>query len=169
MVVPNSEVYTNPVVVRTGNDLRRSQYDIGIGYGDDLPSAKALIVETLKSVDGVEQDPAPEALPWDLAASWVTIRARWWTDSRRADVVGVRAEVIEKVKAALDDAGVDMPFETQVHLFHDQTEADDGDRSSQREGWPTDDDGATVPRWRAQEQPATRGNGDARRTEEQRQ
>ena len=29
-----------------------------------------------------------------------------------------------------------MPFPTQQILFHDQTEATDGDRAQQREGWP---------------------------------
>jgi small conductance mechanosensitive channel len=31
---------------------------------------------------------------------------------------------------------VDLPFPTQVVLFHDQTEETDGDRTRQREGWP---------------------------------
>ncbi len=29
-----------------------------------------------------------------------------------------------------------MPYPTQVHLFHDQTEETDGNRAKQREGWP---------------------------------
>ena len=41
-----------------------------------------------------------------------------------------------------------MPYETAVHLFHDQTEADEGDRSKQREGWPAATVGSTRPRWR---------------------
>lgn len=32
--------------------------------------------------------------------------------------------------------GIDLPFETRVVLFHDQTEETDGDRRRQREGWP---------------------------------
>ena len=50
-----------------------------------------------------------------------------------------RSKVIRAIKRALDDAGIDMPFETQVHLIHDQTEATDGDRTRQREGWPAGD------------------------------
>ncbi len=148
VVIPNSEIYTNSIVVRTAHKQRRSQYDFGIGYGDNIEGACVVIKQAISSVPDVELDPAPEALPWDLAASWVAIRARWWTNSRRVDVVHVHAAVITAVKNALDKAGIDMPYETAVHLFHDQTEADEGDRSKQREGWPAATVGATRPRWK---------------------
>ncbi len=155
IVVPNSEIYTHAVLVKTAHEKRRSQYDVGVGYGDGIGEACRVIKQALASVPEVENDPAPEALPWDLGASWVTIRARWWTNSRRADVVQVRASVIQAMKEALDEAGIDMPYETQVHLFHDQTEENEGDRSQQREGWPVPKKGATKPRWKAQ----TEANG----------
>jgi len=140
-VIPNSDIYTNAVVVKTGHDVRRSQYDIGIGYADDIDEACDIIRGALKALDGIETDPAPEAFAWDLAASWVTIRARWWTDSRRGDVVHQRAAVVRAVKYALDKAAIDMPYDTVVKLHHDQTEETDGDRSRQREGWPVPNDG----------------------------
>lgn len=150
VVIPNSVIYTSEIVVKTAYEKRRSQYDIGIGYGDDIHEASKVILEAVQSIDGVETDPAPQALPWDLAASWVTIRARWWTDTRRADIVQVRSKVLTAVKEALDDAKIDMPYQTQVLLHHDQTEEVDGDRSKQREGWPAPKEGTPAPRWKAQ-------------------
>lgn len=149
VVVPNSDIYTNAVLVKTAHEKRRSQYDVGIGYADDIQGAISSIKKALSSLDQLETDPEPEVIPWALDASWVTLRVRWWTDSRRADVVKNHGAVIEKIKLALDDAGIDMPYDTQVHLFHDQTEDTDGDRSSQREGWPAGKDGSK-PRWKAQ-------------------
>lgn len=140
VVIPNSDIYTDSVIVRTANPLRRSQYDIGIGYGDDLEQARQLIVDAISGIDGVASDPAPEALPWGLDASWVTVRARWWTGSDRATVVQATAAILPAVKARLDAAGIDMPFETSMLLFHDQTEATDGDRRRQREGWTVPED-----------------------------
>jgi len=151
-VVPNSIIYTNAVLVKTAFDINRSEYDIGIGYGDDIDEACDLIVETLKKIDGVEVDPAPEALPWDLAASWVTIRARWWSNSSRSEVVKTKAKVIISIKKTLDKAKIDMPFETQIHLFHDQTEDRDGQPGQQREGWPmpADNNIQVRPRYKSQ-------------------
>ncbi|MGI8437247.1 MAG: mechanosensitive ion channel family protein [Chthoniobacterales bacterium] len=150
IVIPNSQIYTNAVLVKTAHEKRRSQYDVGIGYGDGIGHACEVIREAIGNVAEVESDPTPEALPWDLSASWVTIRARWWTHSQQADVVHVRAKVLQAIKDGLDAAGIDMPYDTQVQLFHDQTEAGEGDRSQQREGWPAAKEGATKPRWKAE-------------------
>ena len=150
VVMPNSSVYTNAVLVKTAHAKRRSQYDVGIGYGDDIDAACQAICRAMADIDEVQAEPAAEAFPGDLAASWTTIRVRWWTDSRRADVVRVQSRVIRAIKKALDDAHIDMPYPTQVTLWHDQTEAVEGDRSRQREGWPADPDHPSQPRWRAQ-------------------
>ncbi len=155
IVIPNSDIYTHAVLVKTAHEKRRSQYDVGIGYGDSMDDACDVIRTAVAGVDGVEADPPAEALPWDLAASWVTIRARWWTNSRRADVVKVHAAVIRAIKQALDEARIDMPYETAVQLIHDQTESTDGDRGSQREGWPAPEQGHTQPRWKARSDDAS--------------
>jgi len=136
VLIPNGQVYTNPMIILTAYESRRSQYDIGIGYGDDVGEASKIILNILKNTNGVLKDPAPDVLIADLAASSVNLRARWWTDVRKSDVVKVESEVMEKVKYALDEEHIDMPYPTQVHLFHDQTEEVDGDRTKQREGWP---------------------------------
>lgn len=135
-VIPNSDIYTNAIVVKTAHQSRRSEYDVGIGYGDTIGTACDVIREAVGRVGGVLKDPAPEALPWDLAASWVTIRARWWTRCEQTDVTHTRAEVVQSIKEALDAANIDMPFETQVHLFHNQTDDSDPDPARRREGWP---------------------------------
>lgn len=136
VVIPNSQIYTNPVVVKTAFKSHRSQYDVGIGYGDDFRAATRTMLEAIKQVDGVLSEPAPDVLVNELAGSTVNLRARWWTKSSRADVVAVGSKVIGSIKEALDDAAIDMPYPTSVLLFHDQTEESDGDRTQQREGWP---------------------------------
>ena len=95
-----------------------------------------MIRSALEGLDGVEQDPAPEVLPWELGGSAVILKVWWWTDSRRTSVVHAQAAAVEAIKLALDRAGIDMPFPTQVTLLHDQTEELDGQRGRQREGWP---------------------------------
>ena len=141
IIVPNSQIYSEPVEVITAYHMVRSQYDVGIGYGDDIGEAKRIALETTKGIDGVMTDPAPDVLTWDLAGSSVNLRVRWWTDPKRSNVVKLRDKVLMEVSQALLAAGIDLPFPTQQILFHDQTEATDGDRTRQREGWPVPKDG----------------------------
>ncbi|MGY3438497.1 MULTISPECIES: mechanosensitive ion channel family protein [unclassified Marinovum] len=136
VVIPNADIYTDAVMVNTAFDTRRSQYDIQIGCSDDFASACKIMEDTCAGVEGVLNDPAPEALPWSMDADGNSVRLRWWTKSERAEVVHVWARVIREVYNALDSAGVDMPYPTRMVLFHDQTEVTDGIRGKQREGWP---------------------------------
>lgn len=154
-VIPNSEIYTNAVKVKTAYEKRRSQYDVGIGYGDDIDTACKVIRQAVEGVEGVESDPGVDVLPWGLDASWVTIRVRWWTDTKRTNVVAVWAEVITRIKQILDDNRIDMPYDTKVHLIHDQTEETDGDRNAQREGWPSAEGENPQPRWKKEKEAKT--------------
>ncbi len=137
VVIPNGELFNQSVVVNTAYEARRFDYDVGVGYGDDVERAKALILEAVQSVPDVLRDPAPDVLTYELAESWVSIRARWWVKPpRRADELNVRDRVISSIKKRLTEHGIDLPFPTQQIFFHDQTERTDGDRAAQREGWP---------------------------------
>jgi len=155
VVIPNAELFINAVTVNTAYEKRRLQYDIGIGYGDDIATARQLMLEAMRGVDGVLTDPAPEAIVVDLAGSSVNIRARWWINPpRRADIMDAQDKVLEAIKNTLTAHGIDLPFPTQQILLHDQTEATDGDRKTQREGWPAGQ--GAVPESRFQRQQAAR-------------
>jgi small conductance mechanosensitive channel len=137
VVIPNASLFTNSVTVNTAFEKRRLQYDVGIGYGDDIERARELILEAMTGVAGVLRDPAPDALVVDLGPSSVLIRARWWIEPpRRADALHIQDRVLTAVKDTLTKHGIDLPFPTQQILLHDQTEETDGDRRQQREGWP---------------------------------
>lgn len=147
VVIPNAELFTNTVTVNTAFDKRRLEYDVGIGYGDDISTARRLILEAIRSVDGVLSEPAPDALVVELAGSTVNIRARWWIQPpRRADALDLQDRVLQAIKERLTANGIDLPFPTQQILFHDQTEEGDGDRRRQREGWPAGTGEAPRPR-----------------------
>ncbi len=157
VIIPNSDVYTKPVTVISAYDILRSEYDVGIGYGDDLGEAKEIALQAVKSVEGVLEDPAPDVLVWDLAESSKNIRIRWWSKPVRGQVVETRDRVLKAVAEALTKSGIDLPFPTQVLLLHDQTEASDGDRTRQREGWPA---GENPPKPRHLNEVTVLGQGD---------
>jgi len=146
VVIPNANLFTEKVVVNTAFDERRIEYDVGIGYGDDVEKAKRLMLEAMHEIVDVLKEPAPDVLVMELAPSSVMIRVRWWIrPPRRADALDARDSVLSAIKGKLKDNGIDLPFPTQQILFHDQTEESDGDRLSQREGWPAGKSAAPRP------------------------
>ena len=136
VIIPNSDVYTSPVVVNTAYEQHRNELMVGIGYGDNPAEAVQFFRDAVVGVEGVSAEPAVEVIPWGLNDSTVDLKVRWWSGSSRLEQVNVKGRVILAVAKAAKDHGVDLPFPTSVVLFHDQTEEVDGDRARQRERWP---------------------------------
>ena len=90
---------------------RRRECEVGIGHGDDITAACNLIVETLLNVEGVENDPTPEAFAWTLAGSSVNIKLRWWSDPTQISMVRTQSRFIAAIKKALSEAGIDLSLE----------------------------------------------------------
>ncbi len=137
VVIPNAELFTGSVVVNTAFKVRRVEHEIGIGYGDDIRTAKRLIVEAIDATEGILEEPRPDVIVVELADFSVILRVRWWVESPvHYDALDTRDRVLMAIKETLFAHGIDLPFPTQQVLHHDQTERTDGDRKLQREGWP---------------------------------
>lgn len=120
VVIPNSDIYSDSVVVNTAFKIRRSEYDIGIGCNDDWEKARRIMETSCAAVPGVEPDPAPETIPVDLGAYANVIRLRWWTRSDRASQLSTFGAVLQAVQTALVKEGVDLPYPTEIHLHQGQ-------------------------------------------------
>jgi small-conductance mechanosensitive channel len=101
---------SSAVVINTALPKRRSEYNLGIGYGDDIGHACEVVLATLSRLDGVEAEPAPAVLPWSIDPSQVTLKVWWWTRSAQIDVVQTRARIIAAIKRALDAADSIVKF-----------------------------------------------------------
>lgn len=110
VIIPNTEVYTRPVMVRTAYGCRRSSFVVGIGYPDDVERAKALLTARLQAVDGVLPEPRVWVRTVELAPSAVNLEIFYWTSAYQHAVLAVGDRVATTTKLALDEAGIDMPF-----------------------------------------------------------
>ena len=146
VVIPNAELFTNSVLVNTAFEQRRVEYDIGIGYGDNIETAKQILLDVMDQDETANKSPAPQVLVVELGGEAVMLRARWWIDPpQKRDLFESRDGILGEAKRRLTAAGIDLPFPTQQILFHDQTDEADGDRRRQREGWPATPDAEDPP------------------------
>jgi len=107
--LPNALVFGKPLLNYTRNPRRRFQFDVGVGTGDDLAEAREVGMRTLRSMQGVMDEPAPEAIVLDLGESWVSLRFRGWVDQETAEYLRVRSEAVRLVKLELENAGISLP------------------------------------------------------------
>jgi small conductance mechanosensitive channel len=126
-VIPNGDVYTNAVLVKTAYDRRRVRFVVGIGYLDDIEKGRSTIKQVLDETEGVMPDPGPWIYVSELAPSSVNFTVYFWVESNQANVLKVSDKVATGIKYALDRAGIDMPYPHSVVLFHDATGTRSGD------------------------------------------
>ncbi len=125
--LPNALVFGKPLLNYTRNPRRRFQFDVGVGTGDDLAEAREVGMRTLRSMDGVMDEPAPEAIVLDLGESWVSLRFLGWVDQDRSEFMRVRSEAVRLVKLELENAGISLPSpEYLVRLQGDGPAAEAG-------------------------------------------
>lgn len=121
IIIPNSQIYTSAILVRTAYPVRRSQYEVGISYSEDVVKASASILSAIASVKGVEATPAPDISTIHLSANITTLRVRWWVDAHNASPYVVQSDVLKTIKNSMRENGIDMPLETVVNLLQPET------------------------------------------------
>ncbi len=122
VVVPNSFLFKNPVKILTSLDKVRVTITVGVAYGENLAEAVSLIEQTVKNCETVLSDEPVQIFPNEFGSSSMDMEVTWWTESQPVDVRRSRADVVIAVKAALDEAGIEIPFPYRTLTFADPIE-----------------------------------------------
>ncbi|MDP8959178.1 MAG: mechanosensitive ion channel family protein [Actinomycetota bacterium] len=120
VLIPNSQVLTEPIVNFTARRLRRTNLTVGISYSADLTKAKEVLLSAVQTTEGVLPRPAPEVLVEEFGDSSVKLVVRFWHAPRIADLWRVRDAVAVELKTALDQAGLQIPFPQLTISMADQ-------------------------------------------------
>lgn len=107
--IPNAIVFKAVIVNYTRNPQRRFQFDIGVDSAQDLKVAQHIALKTISSIEGILQEPNPQALVQELGDFNVVIRFFCWVDQANFDFGKVRSEAIRLCKLAFDQANIVMP------------------------------------------------------------
>jgi small-conductance mechanosensitive channel len=113
VIVPNSLIGKNQVVNYTYPDPRyRIETHVGVAYGTDIETARRVLADAVRGVEGVLPDKPVDALYNEMGASAMIFRVRWWIGSY-ADTRRVIDRVHTALQEALDAAGIDSPYPVQ--------------------------------------------------------
>lgn len=111
VVIPNSQLYTSTMTVNTAYSQRRLEFDVGIGYENNIIDAQQVILSVLKAAPTVSKLAEPSVIATALADSSVVLRVRWFIDDgTQNNRVASINEVIILVKEALEEANISIPF-----------------------------------------------------------
>ena len=125
--IPNSDVLTKPVENYTADGFYRVDFTVGIGYEDDIESAKNVIQNILDKNEEIVKEAEHEnfVIEDELAASTVNLKVYFWVhtiDYRRASRV-LRGLIIKEVKEALAAKDFNLPSDViELKLYKNTPE-----------------------------------------------
>jgi len=110
--IPNETVFNSEITNYVANVARRFEYRVGIRYSDDADKAVQIILSLLEAHPFVLKNPPPSVYVDELGDNAVIIMVRIWAPSR--EWWAVRTEMLWKIKTALEEQGISIPFPQRV-------------------------------------------------------
>lgn len=122
VIVPNSRITGSQITKFSEEATRRVDMLIRVSYKADLKKTKEVLMNVITSDERVLQEPAPRVAVTALNDSSVDLIVRPWVKSE--DYWPVYWDMMERLKNALDDNGIGIPYpQMDVHLHHPEDEA----------------------------------------------
>lgn len=108
VMIPNAELWNQPIVNYHRHPIRRFELIIGIAYDDSMSAAREALLGIAAEDERVLADPAPLAFVASLDDSSVGIGLRVWCTP--GDYLALSWALTEAAKARFDAVGLSIPF-----------------------------------------------------------
>lgn len=111
ILVPNKEIFQNPIINFTLTPQRRLELSVGTAYGDDMKRDRQVVLDAVKDVPARDLSRAPELFFESFGDSSINFTVRvWLCQSDEISYLNARSEAMIAIKAALDAAHLTIPF-----------------------------------------------------------
>ena len=118
MVLPNTFMITNRLVNHTKRNTIRVDVDFGIAYKEYPEEARQVVLPLCENDDRILSTPSPTVVVTEMAGSSVNMKLRFYLRDPSTEVP-LRWAYTEKVREALRDADIEIPF-PHMQIFLDE-------------------------------------------------
>ena len=108
ILMPNGDMYSNPLTIRGANAERRMKLDISIGYNAEIEQAKVSILKVTREAEGVVSEPPPNVYVTDLAAAGVDLSIYFWIKTDENNPMAVFDRVAVGIKKILGESSIEI-------------------------------------------------------------
>lgn len=118
IVMPNTQMITQRLINHTMQNTLRVDISFGIAYKERPDEAREVLLPLVEGDDRILSRPAPSVIVTEMADSSVNMMLRFYLRDP-SEEIPVRWEYTEKVREALRDADIEIPFPHR-QLFLDE-------------------------------------------------
>ena len=111
VIIPNKDVFQNPIINYTLTKDRRIEVEVGVAYDSDLEQVRDTVMQALEDIPNRENSRKPECYYVGFGGSSINLVARLWLGkSSQKAYFQSRSEAVISIKKAFDAAGIAIPF-----------------------------------------------------------
>lgn len=114
VIIPNRTVYTSLIKNFNTYTIRRRQISLGIGYREDLRKTSALLLDTVKSIEGVAVDPEPSLVLNDFGESAVLGFLYYFVDTSEHNLLVTQTAVLTALQQLATEMEIDLPYPISI-------------------------------------------------------
>ena len=115
LIVPNGSIFGSTIENITFHPTRRVDVAVGTDYPANLNETRKILEEAAAAIGNQVDDKPPQVYLSELGDSSIAWSVRVWTQTE--NYWGVKEELTQQVKDALDAAGIGIPYpQMDVHL-----------------------------------------------------
>lgn len=122
IIVPNGQIWGQAIKNFSAPKTRRVDVVVGIDYSDNIDDAIKIMKDVMKKNNRIMTSPAPMAAVTDLGDNSVNFTVRAWV--KTPDFWDVKFDLTKKVKLAMDEANISIPFPQRTLHIVNGTSAD---------------------------------------------
>ena len=114
IIIPNKDVFENPIINYSHAPLRRGSVVIGLGYEEDSEKAINIFLDAIGAVPGVEKDPKPIIRAEELGESTLQLSAYFWVNQEKENILDVHSGVVKCINRTAKMNGINLPYPIQT-------------------------------------------------------
>lgn len=118
VIIPNKDVFQNPIENYTMLGKRRMDLNVGISYGDDLEKVSHITLEAVKGIKGLSADDEITMFYTEFGDSSINYVIRLWlATTEQINFLDVKSQAIMRIKKAYDANDIMIPFPIRTMDF----------------------------------------------------
>jgi small-conductance mechanosensitive channel len=112
VLIPNSEVFQNPIENYSTTGERRIDLGVGVSYGDDIEKVKKITLVVVNSIEEINKEKGVTLYYDEFGDSSINFNVRFWVDFHQENkpYLEAKSDAIMKIKKAYDDNDITIPF-----------------------------------------------------------
>lgn len=111
VIVPNRQIYENPITNFSFLGMRRVDLEVGISYAENLEKVKELVLDTVKNLDDIVQSQPIDLYYEEFGDSSINFVVRFWVNfTKQTEYKEAKSNAIIEIKKIFDANGITIPF-----------------------------------------------------------